>query len=99
MAGEEQHFEVVDGVAPEGSIHGKGVGFVGGLVAFAEVGLEREVDAAFLLTGFWGRGIVGGEARVEDLADVSVEPVRVDALYDWADRVPDMERVEGLSAR
>ena len=99
MAGEEQRFEVVDGVAPEGSVHGEGVGFVGGLAAFAEVGLEREVDAAFLLTGFWGRGIVGGEARVEDLADVSVEPVRVDALYDWADRVPDVEGVEGLSAR
>jgi hypothetical protein len=99
VAGEEQHFEVINGVAPEGSVHGEGVGFVGGLAAFAEVGLEREVDAGFLLTGFWGRGIVGGEARVEDLADVFVEPVRVDALYDWADRVPDVEGVEGLSAR
>lgn len=99
MAGEEQHFEVVDGVAPEGSVHGEGAGLVGGLAAFAEVGLEREVDAGSLPTGFRGRGIVGGEARVEDLADVFVEPVRVDALYDWTDRVPDVEGVKGLSVR
>ena len=97
MAGEEQRFEVVDGVAPEGSVHGEGAGLVGGLAAFAEVGLEREVDAGFLPTGFRGRGIVGGEARVEDLADVFVDLVRVDALYDWADRVPDVEGVKGLS--
>ena len=59
MAGKEQHFKVVDGVAPEGSVHGEGAGLVGGLATFAEVGLEREVDAGFLLTGFRGRGIAG----------------------------------------